>query len=93
MLNKVKKALRISNAAYDEEIQDLIDSAKSDLALAGVIETKVNDEADALIKRAVLIYCKANFGWNNPDSEKLQNSYSMLKAHLVLSSEYNGGEV
>ena len=43
---------------------------------------------DPLIKRAIMVYVKANFGWNNPDAEKLQQSYNMLKIHLALSQEY-----
>lgn len=85
MLTSIKTSLRISNTAYDSEIQDLIDAAKADLSLSGV--TKL-DETDPLIKRSVTTYVKANFGWNNPDSEKLQNSYNMLKGHLTLSAEY-----
>ena len=78
----------ISNTAFDGEITDLISAARSDLKLSGVLESKVNDDTDALIKRAIVVYCKANFGWNNPDAEKLQQSYDMLKMHLSLSQEY-----
>lgn len=92
MLNKVKLALRISNNGYDEEIQDLINSAKADLKLSGVSEIKVNNDTDSLLIRAVITYCKANFGWNNPDAEKLKESYEALKIHLSLSAEYNGGD-
>lgn len=85
MLEEIKKYLRISNTAYDAEITDLINAAKADLRLSGVINI---DETDALIKRAVSTYVKANFGWNNPDVDKLQNSYNLLKGHLTLSAEY-----
>lgn len=88
ILDDVKTALRISNTAFDGEITDLISAARSDLKLSGVLESKVNDDTDALIKRAIVVYCKANFGWNNPDAEKLQQSYDMLKMHLSLSQEY-----
>lgn len=88
MLDDVKTALRISNTAFDSEINDLISAARSDLQLSGVLESKVNDDTDALIKRAIIVYCKSNFGWNNPDAEKLQQSYNMLKMHLSLSQEY-----
>jgi uncharacterized phage protein (predicted DNA packaging) len=88
ILDDVKTALRISNTAFDSEITDLISAARSDLKLSGVLESKVNDDTDALIKRAIVVYCKANFGWNNPDAEKLQQSYDMLKMHLSLSQEY-----
>lgn len=88
LLDDVKLALRISSSAFDAEINDLITAAKADLQLSGVVETKVNDEEDPLIKRAVITYVKANFGWDNPDVERLQQSYDMLKTHLTLSTEY-----
>jgi len=86
MLTKVKKALRISNTAFDDEIQDLIDGALSDLQLSGVVNAV---ETDSLIIRAVVTYCKANFGWDNPDAKRLQESYEMLRNHLSQSLDYN----
>jgi uncharacterized phage protein (predicted DNA packaging) len=88
MLDDVKTALRISNAAFDSEITDLISAARSDLILSGILANKANDDTDPLIKRAIIVYVKANFGWNNPDAERLQQSYNMLKIHLALSQEY-----
>ncbi len=88
ILNDIKTVLRISNTAYDTEITDLISAARSDLMLAGILPSKANNDTDPLIKRAITVYVKAHFGWNNPDSEKLKQSYDMLKAHLVLSQEY-----
>ena len=86
MLNNVKQSLRIKNTSFDTEVLDLIDAAKIDLKISGVNRI---DTEDPLIKRAITIYVKANFGWDNPDSEKLQNSYNMLKQHLSLSGDYN----
>ena len=88
ILDDIKIALRISNTAYDSEINDLVAAARADLKLSGILESKVNDDTDPLIKRAITVYVKAHFGWNNPDSEKLQQSYEMLKRHLSLSQEY-----
>jgi len=108
MLKDVKAILRISNSAYDAEIEDLIEAAKIDLKLSGVNIDKTVTQTytpepteetpdpdpveiqvmDPLIKRAITVYVKANFGWNNPDSERLQQSYNMLKIHLALSQEY-----
>ncbi len=93
IINDIKTALRISNMAFDTEIQDLIDAAKADLMLSGIAEAKTNDVMDPLIKRAIITYVKANFGWNNPDAEKLQQSYNMLKTHLSLSKEYTSEAV
>ena len=90
ILDDVKTALRISinNTAFDSEITDLIAAARADLRLSGILESKVNDATDPLIKRAIMVYVKGNFGWNNPDAEKLQQSYAMIKGHLALSQEY-----
>jgi uncharacterized phage protein (predicted DNA packaging) len=88
LLDDIKLTLRISNTAYDSEINDLISAAKADLRLSGILESKVNDDTDPLIKRAITVYVKTNFGWNNPDAERLQQSYDMLKCHLALSQEY-----
>jgi hypothetical protein len=86
MLETVKTALRISNTRYDTEIIGLIDACKIDLGLAGVGKT---DETDALIVRAVILYCKASFGYDNPESEKFQKSYDLLKCSLSLAGDYS----
>lgn len=93
MIESIKTALRISNTAYDSEINDLIAAARADLRLSGILESKVNDDTDPLIKRAIMVYVKASFGWNNPDAERLQQSYNMLKCHLALSQEYTSEAV
>lgn len=86
MLEKIKLALRISNNVFDSEIADLIESAISDLNISGVSNLNIKDP---LICRAVTMYCKANFGMDNKDSEKYEKSYEMLKQHLSLCGEYN----
>jgi len=85
MLQKIKDALRVSGEALDEEIQDLIDAAKADLRLSGITK----NEDDPLIVRAITIYCKAHFGYEEPaQAELFMRSYNALKAHLALSKEY-----
>ena len=59
MLESVKLALRVSTSAFDAELNDMIDAAKADLRLCGVLKV---EETDPLIKRAVILYCKSNFG-------------------------------
>lgn len=91
MLNDIKDALRVSGDDLDVEIQDLIDSAKADLVLSGVHKAKVKDD-DPLIKRAVILYSKANFGYDDPKiADRFQAAYNSLKHHLTLSSEYTVG--
>lgn len=86
MLADIKLALRVSSSHFDIEVQGLIDACKKDLELAGVY---VIDETDPMIKRAVALYAKANFGYDNPDSDKFQKSYDLLKCSLSLAGDYN----
>lgn len=90
ILDDVKAALRISNVqtAFDDEINSLIAAARQDLILSGLLASKANDDEDALIKRAITVYVKCHFGWDNPDHERLLRAYEMLKNHLTLSAEY-----
>lgn len=89
LIDDVKLALRITSSAFDSEISDLIAAARDDLKLSGVVKEKADaEEPDALIKRAIIIYTKAHFGFDNPEAERFQQSYDMLKQHLSLSYDY-----
>lgn len=84
MKEKIKMSLRISNNEFDSEIDSLILSAKEDLKLAGVTD----DEKKSLVERAITLYCKANFGLDNPDSIKYADAYQKLKDHMAVSEDY-----
>ena len=95
MLDKVKNALRVKTAAFDDEIQDLIDACKADLRLVGVnvpedtpAEGKEATAGDPLITRAIVLYAKANFGYSE-DSEKYRAAYYYLKCSLSLAGDYH----
>ncbi|MCM3444377.1 head-tail connector protein [Metabacillus halosaccharovorans] len=96
MLSEIKLALRITHDALNDEIIDLFEAARHDLMLSGVSSIKVqvdNDinsmlNVDPLIKRAIITYCKANFGYDNPDAERFTQSYQMLKEHLSIAGDY-----
>lgn len=84
LINDVKMALRVTTTAFDSEITDLIDAAVADLGIAGV---EVIDTADALVKRAVITYCRANFG-SPEEYERLKASYDEQKAQLGMATGY-----
>ena len=88
MLEKVKLALRITTNAYDSELTDLIEAAKIDLGIAGVIVPITTDSnIGAIIQRAIVTYCKLNFG--EPDQyDKLKQSYDEQKAQLSMATGY-----
>lgn len=88
LLETVKKALRVTHSGLDEaEIQPLIDAAKKELEVAGVTNML---ESDPLIIRAVTVYCKAHFGYDNPESEKFLSSFNSLKNTITQVGAYNG---
>lgn len=90
ILYNVKTALRISpsNFSFDSEINDLMEAARQDLTLSGVSLEKSIDDSDPLIRRAITVYVKTHFGYDNPDYGRLLEAYNMLKSHLTLSQEY-----
>lgn len=87
LTEKMRAALRISSTSekITEEINDCIAACKMDLQDVGV---KKLEETDALIIRAITLYCKAEFGFNNA-AEQFRKSYDALKMRLSLSAEYN----
>lgn len=88
MREDVKTALRLRNNVFDSEVEDLIEGARQDLFLSGILFEKTQSDTDFLIKRAIVTYAKANFGYDNPESDKFQKSYDMLKQHLCLAGDY-----
>ena len=92
MLESIKISLRINNNAYDEEINDLIEACKLDLKISGVASTLIVDD-DPLIRQAIKTYVKGHFGYDNADSDKFKESYSLLKQHLAISYSEDSEEL
>ena len=84
MLEQVKTALRITTTAYDSELIYLIEAAKLDLGIAGVV---VPEELDALVQKAVITFCKMSFGIPE-DYDRLKRSYDEQKAQLITATGY-----
>jgi hypothetical protein len=86
MLEEVKSAVRVTNTAFDDEINNLIDACKGDLVTSGVAPSYFKEkEYRALIKQAIITYCKAQFGYDNPDAQRLNESYELLKQKLAIT--------
>lgn len=84
MLEKVKMALRITTTAYDAELLELIESAKLDMSIAGVV---LPPTIDALVTKAIITYCKMSFGIPE-DYDRLKASYDEQKAQLATATGY-----
>lgn len=87
LLDEIRGRLRIKSQKFDEsEIMPLICACKADLARVGVAAQK----DDPLTVQAVVLYCKANFGFSE-DSDKFQRAYESLRNAMSLSGDYGGG--
>ena len=84
LLGKVKLALRITTEAFDSELEQLISAAQLDMGIAGVT---LPDTLDAICERAIITYCKINFGQCD-DYDRLKASYDEQKAQLSMASGY-----
>ena len=84
MLETVKMALRITTTAYDAELTYLIEAAKLDMGIAGVV---LPEDMDALVTRAIITYCKMSFGLPE-DYDRLKKSYDEQKAQLSTATGY-----
>lgn len=84
MLEAVKLALRITTDAFDSQINDLVEAALFDMGVAGVTS---KDVTDALIRNAVITYCRMHFGQPD-DYDRLKRSYDEQKAQLATCTGY-----
>lgn len=85
LLEEVKICLRVRSNTFDEaEILPILNAFEEDLKLAGVGQVNLEDP---LIRRAAVLYAKAQFGWND-DGERWQRAYDSLKISLALAGDY-----
>lgn len=89
---RVKLALRKSGVdELDEDIRELIETAKQDLKMIGV----EYDQKDPMIRQAVVLFCKMNYG--SPEDyeyKRLKEAYDELKMRFTMTSNYTdwGGD-
>ena len=67
----VKNGLRIKHDKLDAEIESTIAAAEADLMRMGVAKDVVNDKNNALVNRAICIYCL----WQMTEDERLIDKY------------------
>lgn len=84
ILDAVKLALRVTTDAFDTELEDLIEAARVDLRLAGIVNL---DPDDPLVRRAIITYCRLNFGQPD-DFDRLKASYDEQKRQMGMATGY-----
>lgn len=93
LLDVARLAVRVNKVnTFDDEIKDLISAARAELTGVGVLPAKAYDDNDPLIRRAIILYVKAEFGLDNPDAQRYRESFDHLKLHLALASDYISNE-
>ncbi len=91
LLADIKTALRITSDDFDSEVQMLVNAALADMTRVGVDPTLLEDPDDdggytPLVKQAITAYCKANFGYDNPEAVRLDDTYHRTVCDLLNSS-------
>lgn len=88
LLDAVKLSLRISTAAFDAELEELIGACRLDLKMKGVRNI---DDSENLTRQAVKLYCRANFAnGDTKERELYADRYEKLAAAMSLCSFYGG---
>lgn len=96
LLDDVKMACRVTTDTFNTELTDLIEAGLADIGITDVkASLLVNAESiEPLIKRALLTYCRMNFGEvEDGKYDRLKASYDEQKSQLLMSSKYNTWEV
>ena len=92
MLDACRDALRIPADVtdYDDEIADLIDAARAAMRAGGVSVDKSQDDSDGTVRLAIKVFCKANFGMDNPDADRYMHTFEELVTIMHGTSAYGG---
>lgn len=92
MLDACRDALRIPADVtdYDDEIADLIDAARAAMRAGGVSVDKSQDDSDGTVCLAIKVFCKANFGMDNPDADRYRHTFEELVTLMHGTSAYGG---
>lgn len=92
MLDACRDALRVPADVtdYDDEIADLIDAARAAMRAGGVSVDKSQDDSDGTVRLAIKVFCKANFGMDNPDADRYMHTFEELVTLMHGTSAYGG---
>lgn len=84
MIELCRMAVRVTTTAYDDQLNLLIDAAEKDLNIAGVDY----DQADSLVKAAILTYVKVHWDDEAKNHDKLKADYDEQKAQMQTATGY-----
>lgn len=82
----IRKSMRISHGGLDDDIQRNIDACLLDMQRVGVNTLLDN----ALLDKAVELFCKAQFDYQGKGDQYLRN-YENMRNAMSMSEEYRCG--
>ncbi len=83
-VEETKRNIRTKSSGANEEVKGLIKACLKDLEIAGVY---VMDADDPLVRQAVKIYCRGNYGYDE-NTERFREAYVALKDAMALCGDY-----
>jgi len=93
LLDDIRKSLRVTTDALDSEIEMNIGAALYDMERAGVnpalltVDEETGNLENALVKKAVTVLCKADFGYDVNEADRFEASYDRILNALLNSSQ------
>jgi hypothetical protein len=86
LLDDVRACLHVSSNKTDAEIQIWIDAALANMRSCGVKEELLQPKSlGAMAKAAVVMYVKANYGYDNSEAPRFQQAYDSTVISLLNS--------
>lgn len=87
LLDDVRRATRTVSTEMDEELLDHIAAALSDMRRAGVREDLLTPPSlHPMAKEAVMLYTKAQYGYDDPEAQRFLDSYRQTVTDLLNSA-------
>lgn len=86
LLDEMRMRLRVASEITDPEIEGEIYAAVADMRRCGVKEHLLDMENPSpLVKHAIALYCKAYYGFDNPEREQFVLAYERTLCDLLNS--------
>ena len=87
LTDDVRMALKVRSTITDDEIDMWINAAIEEMRRNGIREELLKRETmNSLAKSAVVMYCKANYGFDNADSDRNMERFKWTVMCMINSS-------
>lgn len=88
IIERVRKSLNITSAAFDDELRDVVEAARRDMEMSGVPRRVARDEANADVIQAIKCFVKADQSWEEPNiAARQMESYNAVVNKLSLTHD------